>query len=200
VATGSPRAQDPVAAVRFRRNADRLTADQLALLREAFEAVYGIDDDRGYAHHAGIHGLPLPIGCDNAHGTPYFLPWHRAYLYFFERALRDRVADAMLTWWDWRTDANRPARVPAPFANARVARKANPLNSARVPRLALDQGRRAGMTVPGRTVREPRRPRAHARRPRGNAEFSSCATFWTSALRWKGYTTACTSGPAATWD
>jgi Common central domain of tyrosinase len=67
--------------VRFRRNADRLTPGQLELLREAFEALYGIADDRGYGYQAGIHGLPLPIGCDNAHGTPYFLPWHRAYLY-----------------------------------------------------------------------------------------------------------------------
>jgi len=158
VATGSPRAQDPVAPVRFRRNADRLTGDQLTLLRDAFAAVYEIDDDRGYAHHAGIHGLPLPIGCDNAHGTPYFLPWHRAYLYFFERALRDRVADAMLTWWDWRTGPNRSARVPEPYSKARVSGKANPLRSARVPRLALDQGRRAGISVAGRTAREPGDP------------------------------------------
>lgn len=34
----------------------------------------------------------------NAHETPYFFPWHRAYLYFFERALRDRVARASLPW------------------------------------------------------------------------------------------------------
>jgi tyrosinase len=33
-----------------------------------------LNDERGYQHYAGIHGLPLPIGCDNAHGTPYFLP------------------------------------------------------------------------------------------------------------------------------
>jgi tyrosinase len=117
--------------------------------------VYALDDDRGYAHHAGIHGLPLPIGCDNAHGTPFFLPWHRAYLWFFERALRDRVPDAMLTWWDWRTAPERPARVPEPFARARVAGKANPLNSARVSPLALQQGRRAGVSVSGRTAREP---------------------------------------------
>jgi tyrosinase len=158
VATGSPRVQDPVAPVRFRRNADSLTAGQLELLRQAFEAVYAIGDDRGYAHHAGIHGLPLPIGCDNAHHTPFFLPWHRAYLYFFERALRDRVADAMLTWWDWRTGPGRPARVPQPFVRARISGKPNPLHSARVPKLALDQGRRAGMTVPGRTRREPGDP------------------------------------------
>jgi tyrosinase len=158
VATGSPRAQDPVAPVRFRRNGDRLTGGQVALLRAAFAAVYEIQDDRGYAHHAGIHGLPLPIGCDNAHGTPYFLPWHRAYLYFFERALRDRVGDAMLTWWDWRTGPNRPARVPEPFSKARISGKANPLYSARVSRPALDQGRRAGINVAGRTAREPGDP------------------------------------------
>ena len=155
MATGSPRAQQPASPLRFRRSADRLTSGQLTLLRNAFAAVYALDDDRGYAHHAGIHGLPLPIGCDNAHGTPFFLPWHRAYLWFFERALRDRVADAMLTWWDWRTAPERPARVPEPFARTRVAGKANPLHSARVSRLALEQGRRAGVTVSGRTRREP---------------------------------------------
>jgi tyrosinase len=153
--TGAPRAQAPVSPVRFRRSADRLTTGQLQLLRRSFAAVYGIGDDRGYAHHAGIHGLPLPIGCDNAHGTPYFLPWHRAYLYFFERALRDRVGDAMLTWWDWRVGPQRPARVPDAFARRTADGSANPLYSAEVPRAALDQGRRAGMTVGRRTRREP---------------------------------------------
>jgi tyrosinase len=144
--------------VRFRRSAERLTAGQLETLRDAFDAVYAIGDDRGYAHHAGIHGLPLPIGCDNAHGTPYFLPWHRAYLYFFERALRDRIPRAMLTWWDWRTAPRRPARVPEPFRARRVAGRANPLHSARVAPLALEQGRRSGMTVAPRTRREPGDP------------------------------------------
>lgn len=129
-----------------------LTAGQLANLRAAFRAAQGISDDRGYAHHAGIHGLPLPIGCDNAHGTPYFLPWHRAYLYFFERALRDQVADAMLCWWDWRVSPGRPAQLPRPFARKTVDRKANPLASAAVSRLALQQG---GNRVPARTVRNP---------------------------------------------
>jgi tyrosinase len=158
MSTGTPRAQDLVSPIRFRRNADRLTDGQRRLLRQAFAAVYAISDDRGYAYHAGIHGLPLPIGCDNAHGTPYFLPWHRAYLYFFERALRDRVPDAMLTWWDWRTGPRRPAQIPEAFARRTAEGRANPLYSAEVPRLALDQGRRSGMTVSGRTRREPGDP------------------------------------------
>jgi len=72
-------------------------------LREAFTATMAIGDERGYTYFAGLHGLPRPMECTVAHGRPFFLPWHRAYLYFFERALRDQVPDAMLTWWDWRT-------------------------------------------------------------------------------------------------
>jgi tyrosinase len=153
VSTGAPNAQHPATALRFRRNADHLTAGQLKNLRAAFAAAYGIDDDRGYAYQAGIHGLPLPISCENAHGTPYFLPWHRAYLYFFERALRDRVPSAGLVWWDWRTAASRPSRMPNAFL--RPAKRTNPLFSAPVSKLALQQGRREGIRVAARTRREP---------------------------------------------
>jgi tyrosinase len=117
--------------------------------------MYGLADDRGYAHHAGIHGLPLPIGCDNAHNTPYFLPWHRAYLYFFERALRDRVPNSSLVWWDWQTGPSRPAKLPEPYRPARAGGKANPLHSAKVSKVALDQGRASGVVVNPKTRREP---------------------------------------------
>jgi tyrosinase len=157
MATGTPSAQATSTPLRFRRNAGRLTTGQVANLREAFRAVQAIDDDRGYGYHAGIHGLPLPIGCDNAHGTDYFLPWHRAYLYFFERALRDQVPDAMLTWWDWRVGPHRATRLPQPFVPKTVERKANPLASANVDPLALQQG---GNRVPARTVRDPGAPGA----------------------------------------
>jgi tyrosinase len=157
MSTGAPRAQAIATPVRFRRSADRLTAGQLKNLRDAFRVVQGIGDDRGYGYHAGIHGLPLPIGCDNAHGTDYFLPWHRAYLYFFERALRDQVPDSMLTWWDWRVSSRRLDRLPQPFVNKTVNRRANPLYAADVSALALQQG---GNRVPTRTVREAGAPGA----------------------------------------
>lgn len=102
-----------------------------------------IPDDRGYAYHAGIHGLPMPIGCDNAHGTPYFLPWHRAYLYFFERSLRDRLPEVTLTWWDWRTHD-----IPKIFSQPTDAEgQPNPLHSAAVDPVALEQGRRSNPPV-----------------------------------------------------
>jgi tyrosinase len=157
MSTGTPTPQATSTPVRFRRNASRLTAGQLQNLRDAFGAVQGITDDRGYGFHAGIHGLPLPIGCDNAHGTDFFLPWHRAYLYFFERALRDQVPDAMLTWWDWRTGPTHQARLPKPYVPKTVGGKRNPLANAKVDPLALQQG---GNQVPATTEREPGAPGA----------------------------------------
>src|SRR3954469_858619 len=151
MSTGTPRPQATSTPLRFRRNAARLTAGQVKQLRDGFRAVQGIDDDRGYGYHAGIHGLPLPIGCDNAHGTDYFLPWHRASLSFCERALRAQVPDAMLRWGDWRVGPHRAARLPQPFVPKTVERKANPLASAKVDPLALQQG---GYRVPAQTVRE----------------------------------------------
>ena len=99
-----------------RRKAQRLKPGQIRLLRRAHAAVMRLSDDRGYGRWAGVHGLPLPMGCSNAHGTPLFLPWHRAYLYRFERALRDQVPDAMVCWWDWRTPPDRPGRLPGAYA------------------------------------------------------------------------------------
>jgi tyrosinase len=160
--TGTPSPQAPAAPLRLRRSAARLTAGQLALLRRAFTAAMGISDDRGYAYWAGIHGLPLPIGCDNAHGTPYFLPWHRAYLYFFERALRDQAPDVTLPWWNWTATFGGPrVRIPAAYTDRRGADGTpNPLLSAPVDKLALQQGRQEGMSVAARTARRPGAPGA----------------------------------------
>lgn len=158
MSTGAPSGRQPAAPVRFRRNADLLTGGQLKTLRGAFSSLYEIPDDRGYEYFAGIHGLPLPISCENAHGTPYFLPWHRAYLYFFERALRDRAPGAGLVWWDWETGAGKASRLPEPYLKASAEGKPNPLYSARVSKLALDQGKRGGLVVAPKTKRETEGP------------------------------------------
>ena len=83
--------------------------------------MYGLRDDRGYAFYAGLHGLPLPEYCQ--HGTLLFLPWHRAYLYFFERALTDALRRARddqavavsLPWWDWTSSAAHTDGLPAGY-------------------------------------------------------------------------------------
>ncbi|MGI9000478.1 MAG: tyrosinase family protein [Pseudonocardia sp.] len=105
----------------IRRNTAGLTAAELADLRAAFAAAYGLSDDRGYGYFAGLHGLPLPSYCQ--HGTLLFLPWHRAYLYFFERALTaalrrargDTTSSVTLPWWDWTSAAAHTEGLPAGY-------------------------------------------------------------------------------------
>jgi tyrosinase len=161
---GTPSPQSLASPLRSRRSIALLTEGQLSLLRQAFDAVYRIssqqiNDERGYEYWAGIHGLPTPMYCQNAHGTPYFLPWHRAYIYFFERALQDQVPDATLAWWDWTTPAGQAGAIPPAYGNEKdTSGQANPLYSAAVNPVALEQGRSNGLDMAPNTVREPGQP------------------------------------------
>jgi tyrosinase len=109
--------------LRHRRDVRRLSAGQLDDFREAITKAQAIGDDRGYQRWAGIHGLPLPISCE--HHTHLFLPWHRAYLYLFEKALQDRVRGVTLPWWDW----THQHRIPDAYDRKRVrgTGRVNPL-------------------------------------------------------------------------
>jgi tyrosinase len=147
MSTGAVSPQQPVVALRHRLNIDAMSAAQLQSFRGAIADAKGISDERGYNYWAGIHGLPLPIYCDIAHGQPIFLPWHRAYLYFFELALRDLQSEVTLPWWDWTTDRAIPAAYDEPAPN--------PLFSARVDPIAIEQGEREGDKKAPETLREP---------------------------------------------
>jgi tyrosinase len=144
----SPGATSAPAALRHRRSARRLTAGQLADFRAAIGAAQAIKDDRGYQSWAGIHGLPLPISC--THHSELFLPWHRAYLYLFEKALQDRVPGVTLPWWDWTTE--HAEGVPEIYARRQADGRKNPLFDS-----PIQPGGRAS---PGqtRTTRQPGRP------------------------------------------
>jgi tyrosinase len=99
---------------RYRKSVTGLTAAELAALRSALTKMVALSDDRGFEYWAGIHGLPLPISC--THGSPLFLPWHRAYLYYFEQHLLDQMPSGQLVslpWWDWSTQAGIPAAYAA---------------------------------------------------------------------------------------
>jgi tyrosinase len=126
-----------------------LTAGQVADLRTAVERVQGIRDDRGYQAWAGVHGLPLPISC--THHNDLFLPWHRAYLYLFEKALQDRVPGVTLPWWDWTT--HHAEGIPAAYSHPHTPGSggANPLFDSPIQR----SGRRDASE--DRTWREPGR-------------------------------------------
>jgi tyrosinase len=109
-----------------------------------------IGDDRGYLHFAGIHGLPLPAYC--THGSPLFLPWHRAYLYFFERALADRVPGVTLPWWDWTSASSHVNGIPRMYAESKAGAAANPLVGSPLP---ADVAKQTGFM---RTTRKPKDP------------------------------------------
>ena len=108
------------ATLHHRRSAGKLTPRQLADLRQAFRAVMALEDDRGFWYFAGWHGVPFNW-CE--HHTELFLPWHRAYLYYFELALHAQVPGVSLPWWDW-TTANR---IPAAYAAKTADGRQNPL-------------------------------------------------------------------------
>lgn len=87
--------------IRYRRNINCLTNDQLHDLREAFQGIYDMPEagEDSFATLGGIHGLPSPTWCD--HGAPGFFTWHRAYVKAFEKALQCVNSDVMLPFWDW---------------------------------------------------------------------------------------------------
>ena len=139
----------------YRNSVDKLTAGQLADLRQAYLQAKAINDDRGFNYWAGVHGLPLPMYCQ--HHTELFLPWHRAYLYFFELALQDQVGGVTLPWWDWTSAAAHQTGVPAAYADGTIGSSPNPLYSSLIPQDArTDQ--QGDATPFDTTVRSPGDP------------------------------------------
>lgn len=153
----------------IRRSIRGLSNDQLAQLRAAFAAMQAIPDDRGYHYYAGLHGLPLPSYCP--HGLLLFLPWHRAYLYFFELFLQDAARNATidnaddigLPWWDWTSNVSHTEGLPPAYVAVQADGVANPLLAATVewPRQLVQTVRQmlpGALTAQGRTQRDPDAP------------------------------------------
>lgn len=149
-----------------RKSVAQLSGPEVTRLRRAFTTAYGISDDRGYQTWAGYHGLPLPAYCHHGRppgADPLFLPWHRAYLYFFEKSLQDQTPGVTVPWWDWTSAGSHRSGLPAPFQTS--GRTANSLVSAPVTAvLQLDRdalrarGLLGGSSTQSRTVRDPGAP------------------------------------------
>lgn len=65
----------------------------------------GSADPRNWIVQADIHNAYCP------HGNWFFLPWHRAYVYFFEAVCREASGDKnfALPYWNWTSDPTVPA-------------------------------------------------------------------------------------------
>ncbi len=109
--------------LRLRPSVEKLTTAQLTGLRNAIGEMAKLKDDRGFQHLACLHGGPpkpycqhgQPDASEHFHGAPLFLPWHRAYLHFFELAMQDRVGEVTLAWWDWTSPRSHKDGIPAGY-------------------------------------------------------------------------------------
>jgi tyrosinase len=125
-----------------RPNIMSLDGPRLDSLRRGVAAMRALPrtDRRSWAFQAAIHGTadptytdPLFNQCQHSYFQTNlrFLPWHRGYLYFFERVLRWAANDPglMLPFWDWTTYPvlPEPYRYPADSSNPlyEAKRKAN---------------------------------------------------------------------------
>ena len=118
-----------MASLTLRKNVDSLTAAELQALRTAYQKAQQIMDNRGYNYYSGLHGIPNWYCWHHEQNrrsnvnANLFLPWHRAYLYFFERALTDALRRARddqavavsLPWWDWTSSSAHTDGLPAGY-------------------------------------------------------------------------------------
>lgn len=124
--------------LRTRIGVHNLTDQQVSGFRDAYQQMMQISDNRGYAYFAGLHGVPNWFCWHHqqnnhiASKMQLFLPWHRACLYNLEMAMRDRVPDVTLPWWDWTLRSPRQTPIPQIFDAPLIGTAANPLHDFRI--------------------------------------------------------------------
>lgn len=117
----------------------RPSAEQanVAALQDAYDKMQGLSasDNRSWIYWAEFHGFNRYECWHHARVgrgggvLPYdlFLPWHRAYLTFFDNAARDQNQDAILPWWDWTSDGSHANGIPAAYASGGSALETGPM-------------------------------------------------------------------------
>jgi polyphenol oxidase len=127
-----PRSQDQV---RIRKSVFELDATEQTRLRNAYALLRKLsqdnpDDARGWLRQGLVHcwycsGASDALNGQEIHGGWWFLPWHRAFLYFHEMILGTLLGDATfaLPYWDW----DSPGRNRVPDVYGTPAAATNPL-------------------------------------------------------------------------
>jgi Common central domain of tyrosinase/Polyphenol oxidase middle domain len=108
-----------------RRNVGNMSASDPVLLtyRKAIKAMKALppSDPRSWSYQAAIHGTfttpALTAWNTCQHNSLFFWSWHRMYLYWFERIVRQMAGECEDCWclpyWDWASATQR--KLPAPF-------------------------------------------------------------------------------------
>ena len=85
----------------------------LNALKKAVEELKAMDQKQAtsWLSQANIHGPMLGESGPCRHSTWFFLPWHRAYLHYFEEIVREvsRYRDFAPPYWDWVKNPRMPA-------------------------------------------------------------------------------------------
>ncbi|WP_028591958.1 tyrosinase family protein [Paenibacillus massiliensis] len=82
----------------LRKEIRSLSPEELLALRRAMIEFQLKEGQGSYIDLAGYHGIP---GHRCPHGSPLFLPWHRAYIRTFEQSLQSIDSTVSLPFWDW---------------------------------------------------------------------------------------------------
>jgi len=107
----------------------------VAALQDAYDKMQALSgsDNRSWNYWAQYHGFNryecwhhARVGND-LFEYDLFLPWHRAYLTFFDNAARDQNPDAILPWWDWSSDLSHQIGLPTAYQGAGPALESGPV-------------------------------------------------------------------------
>jgi tyrosinase len=93
----------------------------LVTWRDGVRLLKAASGNVSWANFAAIHGNASGFNlCP--HGNWYFLPWHRAYLLSYERAVRQLTGnnDFALPYWDWTEDRQMPPAFVQPMFNGQA--------------------------------------------------------------------------------
>jgi hypothetical protein len=124
-----------------RRDIGGLSASDRVIVsyRKAITAMKALpaSDPRSWTYQAAIHGTLLspPQTAWNTceHHTAFFWPWHRMYLYWFERIIRRMSGDSRwaLPFWNWSSPSERqlPAMFRDPASELYVAERRTAMNA-----------------------------------------------------------------------
>ena len=112
--------------VLVRKNVNSLSPAEITSLRAGIAAMKARpeSDPTSWLYQANIHGTTQgaaqPGWNQCQHGIFQFLGWHRLYVYYFERILRDAANDPNLTlpYWNYSDTSSADNRaIPLPYRN-----------------------------------------------------------------------------------
>jgi tyrosinase len=108
----------------------------VAALQDAYSKMQALSgtDNRSWIYWAEFHGFNrfecwhhARVAGSQQFAYDLFLPWHRAYLTFFDNDARDQNDHAILPWWDWTADASHQNGLPTAYTSGGAALQSGPM-------------------------------------------------------------------------